>query len=341
MELFFESRLEIKDVTGKLYFFQHAPEVYPEPVLEGSSTVDRAGVSCFGSVLYDGGRYRMWHQAWPEDWDGRNSALVGYAESDDGITWRKPVLNMVDYHGRDNNLCNLGLCSPAVFIDPDAPPSHRYRATGCCGPSYLGAPAAITGHGYHTAHSSDGLHWEIDRPAPTWHSADVITSVYHPGRRQGLVAMKFSPRARGFSRRAIWTATLQDGVWSRPRSALIPDDFDDVAALARGYASGDYYGMGMLPAGRGTVGFVWQFRHTLPRTAGSETGVFGPVDLSLVYQAEEDDCWVHMPGRPDFVAHSALPWTQGGIYSADPWLVPRCGLEGDRKAQAATDQRGL
>ena len=160
------------------------------------------------------------------------------------------------------------------------------------------------------------MHWEIDRPAPTWHSADVITSVYHPGRRQGLVALKFHPRAGGFGRRSIWTATLQDGVWSRPRSALIPDDFDDVAALARGYASGDYYGMGMLPAGRGTVGFVWQFRHTLPRTAGSETGVFGPVDLSLVYQADENDCWVHMPGRPDFVAHGAVPWAKGGIYSA-------------------------
>ena len=99
MELLFESRLEIKNVTGKLYFFKHRAEVYPEPVLAGSSLADGAGVSCFGSVLYDGGRYRMWYQAWPKDWEGQNSALVGYAESDDGLAWRKPTLAMVDYHG--------------------------------------------------------------------------------------------------------------------------------------------------------------------------------------------------------------------------------------------------
>ena len=61
MELLFESRLEVKRVRGKLYFFQCSPKIHPEPVLVGDSFADGSGVSCYGSVLNDGGRYRMWY----------------------------------------------------------------------------------------------------------------------------------------------------------------------------------------------------------------------------------------------------------------------------------------
>ncbi len=316
MELLFESRLDLRNFAGKLYFFQCKPDIHPEPVLEGDNAGDSAGASIYGSVFRDGGRFRMWYQAWPREWDGGDVAFVGYAESDDGITWRKPSLGLVDCGGKDNNLCDLGFHAPAVFIDPDGDASHRYRATGCSARPYIGAHADVTERGYYTAHSADGLHWELDSSTPTWRSTDVITSVYHPGRRQGQVAMKFGPRLSGFRRRSIWTAALSDGVWTEPRAALIPDDYDDVSALARGFDSGDYYGMGMLPAGQGTVAFLWQFRHSLPRTAGNGGGVFGAVDISLAYQSGDGDRWVHMPGRPDFLTHGSTTWMQGGLYSA-------------------------
>ncbi len=316
MELLFESRLNLKNATGKLNFFQHKPDLHPDPVLQNDTPTDRAGASIYGSVLHDGGQYRMWYQAWPEDWGGKDTAFVGYAESDDGISWRKPALNLVDQNGTKNNLCNLGFHAPSVFIDPNAPDTHRYRATGCSAARYQGGHADATDPGYYTAYSADGLHWELDSPTPTWLRTDVITSVYHPGRQQAQVALKYGPRLAGFRRRSIWTAARKNGVWTEPCAALIPDDFDDVCALTRGFASGDYYGMGMQPAGQATVGFLWQFRHSLPRTAGHGAGVFGATDISLVYQANEGDCWVHMPGRPDFLTHNTRPWARGGFYSA-------------------------
>ena len=316
MELLFESRLDIRNVAGKVYFVQRPAELHPEPVLGPDCFADGTGTSIYGSVLQDGGRFRMWYQGWPKDWTGGDSAWVGYAESDDGLTWRKPSLKLVDHEGLDNNLCDLGFHSPSVFIDPDAPSEKRYRATGCSAARYAGGHIDATVNGYYTAYSSDGLHWELDSTAPTWQSSDVITSVYHPGRRSAQVALKYGPRAHGFRRRSVWTAALKDGRWTDSAAALIPDEFDDVCATARGFASGDYYGMGMLPAGQGIVGFLWHFRHDLPRTRGNGPGVFGAVDVGLVYQTGEGDCWRHAPGRPDFIAHGTVPWTRGGIYTA-------------------------
>jgi len=317
MELLFESRTNLK-TAGKLYFFQRRPSIHPEPVLTPDSFVDGAGTSLYGTVLHDGGMYRMWYQAWPRDWDGKNGELLGYAESDNGLDWRKPKLGQVEHagDGAENNLVDLKAHSPSIFIDPAAPPSHRYRATMCTDARRDGAPAGLQGRGYFTAHSADGLKWEYDQATPQWNHSDVITSIYHPGRQHGMVALKVSPLVNRIPRRSIWQAQLCDGQWTEARAALVPDEYDDITAGARGFVSGDYYGMGMMPAGNGTVGFIWQFRHQMPRTTGTGAGVFGIVDVSLAYQAGHGDRWMHLPGRPDFIAHDDPAFGGGCIYTA-------------------------
>ena len=163
MELLFESRTSIKAVSGKLYAEQVAPTVDPEPLVLPSNPVDGGGTSIYGSVLHEGGRFRMWYQAWPADWNGKDVSLVGYAESEDGVEWRKPNLGLFEYAGSTgNNLTDLGFHSPSVFIDPHAPSGARFRATGFARPGGLGCSDRITLGGYYTAHSSDGLHWELD-----------------------------------------------------------------------------------------------------------------------------------------------------------------------------------
>jgi hypothetical protein len=316
MELLFESRLEIEKLEGKLRWVQQRARIAPEPVLLPSNSGDGSGVSIYGTVMHDGGRYRMWYQGWPQGWDGDNSPIVCHAESDDGIAWTKPDLQLDDRFPGPQNITDLGLHSPAVFLDPDAPPSQRYRATGFAHVGKRGANRAFTqGSGYVTAHSADGLHWQLDQLGPTWFGSDVITSIYHPGQKRGMIAFKQPPRYGGIQRRAVWTAEYRAGHWTSGGCALVPDSFDDVAAIARGLASGDYYGMAMRPAGRGTVGFLWHFRHALPRTlaeAGDGSGVFGPIDVGLTYQADEHSCWIHAPGRQDFIAGRDVPWRPDG-----------------------------
>lgn len=319
MELLFESRTEIIRRTGKVYFFQRKPTIHSESVLGPDSFVDGAGTMCYGTVLRDSGIFRMWYNAWPRDWNGSNSNLIGYAESDDGLTWRKPKLGLLDYAGKgtDNNLVDISGHSFTVFMDPDAPVGCRYRATMCTGSAQQqGSRQGLGGYGFYTAHSADGLKWEYDQPAPQWQSQDVITSIYHPGQRRGIVALKKTPLVNGFPRRSIWNAELRDGRWSAEHSALLPDEYDDIAAGSRGFASGDYYGMGMMPAGSGTVGFLWQFRHSLPRSAGTEVGVFGVIDVTLAYQAGRGDRWAHVPGRPDFISNTDPSFGKGVIYTS-------------------------
>lgn len=317
MELLFESRQNIQGHIGRTLFVQHEPTVHAEPVLRPDSFADRYGASVYGTVLREDEKFRMWYQAMPGDWDlERDMAGVAYAESQDGISWRKPQLNLLDGPYRETNYCNLGLHCPSIFIDPEAPASHRYRATGYVNPQLFMAPPGVSAPGYFTSHSADGLTWHLDSTKPQWKSADVITSIYHPGQRRAIAAMKYSARVQRIDRRCIHTAEFRQGQWSAATSALYPDEYDDIAAMARGYSSCDYYGMGMMAAGSGTVGFLWNYWHSLPYTGKHSCALYGTADVTLVYQAEPGGKWFHMPGRPNFIDHRTHDWMDGWIYTA-------------------------
>lgn len=94
-----------------------------------------------------------------------------YAESDDGIVWRKPMLGLHDFRG--SKASNIAIASgkigkvnadaghPAVFKDenPDAPADARHKALiRSNGP-----------HGLLAFKSADGLRWEpmADEPVIT------------------------------------------------------------------------------------------------------------------------------------------------------------------------------
>jgi len=317
MELLFESRTNLTGFKGHLDFMQRRPEIHPEPILRPDTFADGKGVTIYGSVLGDNGRLRMWYHAMPQDWDFSNDmSSIGYAESDDGIHWDKPALGILEHGPGPNNLTDLGLHSATVFIDPDSPPSHRYRAVGCGHKGLFLCHPEITEMGYYTSHSADGLGWQLDGGGPRWRSCDVVTTIYHPGRRCGLISMKYTPRIGRIMRRSIHTAELRDQVYSEPVSALYPDEFDDICAGQRGYHSCDYYGMGMLAAGAGTVGFLWNFWHELPYTGEEHFGLYGTSDITLVYQPDPGGRWLHMPGRGVFIDHTTLPWTSGWINTA-------------------------
>ena len=159
MELFFEARANLDSFSGHLNFVHRPPRLHPEPVLRPDTFSDGAGVTIYGSVLRDGGRLRMWYHAIPQDWDyQRDMSSIAYAESEDGITWTKPALRILEHGPGPNNLTNLGLHSATVFIDPASPPSHRYRATGCGYKGLFLCHPQIEQMGYYTMHSADGLH---------------------------------------------------------------------------------------------------------------------------------------------------------------------------------------
>ena len=117
------------------------------------------------NVLYDDGHYRMWYTGGKTGVDGM---FVCYAESDDGIEWRKPILNLIERDGsKQNNVVYTGGPMPGrgvgvemgnVFRDPAGKPEERYKMIY---PTWLGAPSeegVVLG-----ATSPDGLNWTRTR----------------------------------------------------------------------------------------------------------------------------------------------------------------------------------
>lgn len=143
-ELFVDDFL-IEKLTGKAELRLHHPESR-EIALVHDAPWEGSG-SGYHSVFQDGKLYRMYYKAWHLDVQptGRletesHPRFCCYAESDDGIHWRKPELGLHEFNGSKKN--NIFLvpekagsavsdpAHPAVFKDenPDAPADARYKA---------------------------------------------------------------------------------------------------------------------------------------------------------------------------------------------------------------------
>jgi len=111
-----------------------------------------------GSVVTDpaSGKLRMYYELmYMVDPPHHNhNRLVGLAESDDGINWTKPALNIAgDRYSDDppNNFIDhqdrQWVNGPCVFVDPNAPPQARYKMSYPDGGTFL------------LGVSADGLHF--------------------------------------------------------------------------------------------------------------------------------------------------------------------------------------
>jgi hypothetical protein len=133
-------------------------------------TPDAMGVQFYGSVIREGGKFRMWYVAFDDDTKNAVASArwrAAYAESTDGLNWTKPSLGLVEFGGNtDNNLiltgpAPLGFVNVKVLADPGDPdPQRRYKATGHVyfrDKRRLGSLAPFS--------SPDGLRWKLVRDA--------------------------------------------------------------------------------------------------------------------------------------------------------------------------------
>jgi hypothetical protein len=151
----------------------------------GSGAPDDLAAHFYGTVLHDGGKFRMWYYAchWGknQDWPPRMMQQVAdtnygplyqgplcYAESNDGINWRKPELGQVLFKGsRKNNALALPhtVVSVAIVIKDDAEPdvSRRYKMTYQFFPNYSKPTIAEYGRqpSVALAVSPDGVTWQV------------------------------------------------------------------------------------------------------------------------------------------------------------------------------------
>ena len=118
------------------------------------------------TVIKDGDTFRLYYRGLPTNGHaGLPEEVTCYAESSDGIHWKKPRLGIVEVNGsRDNNII-IGPGSPPVrhnftpFLDtrPGVDEAERFKALGGL---FDHDTRPATTHGLMLYGSSDGIHWK-------------------------------------------------------------------------------------------------------------------------------------------------------------------------------------
>ena len=208
LELFVDTFL-IDTMTGvRLHLHTPIPRepalVHDEP-WEGNSC-------CYHTVFRDGDVCRAYYRA--SQYDIRTRKFVGpqvtcYAESDDGIHWRKPDLGLFEYNGsKSNNIVWMGVgthnFTPFRDENPACPPAQRYKALA----SGKGGLVVFA--------SPDAIHWTLvsEKPCITKGAFDSQNLAFWDS-----VRGEYRDYHRGFQKgvRDIMTCTSRDFLtWTDP-----------------------------------------------------------------------------------------------------------------------------
>ena len=282
----------------------HAVTKHPRnPLLIKDKAWEGAGPYLYGTVMYDGGRLRMWyHHQNPEGtWNS-------YAESEDGLLWTKPALGLIDYRGsKQNNLFatrsfglsqtppfDFGQChNPSVIHQPwHLDPMKRY-ALYCFSYEFYVPRVAF---------SPDGLSWTfapLKEDQGLFGCGDVV-NVFHDPYRGRYVATLKTVTERG---RAVGVATSEDGLaWTKPTpdAVMFADDLDPDAT--------QLYGMPVFPYQGYYLGLPWIYHARWPKDRRATDEALGvaeknsPCTMDVQFAWSRDLIhWNRTPARDHFI----------------------------------------
>lgn len=197
------------------------PVLIPNPDPDAPDTVR---IFNRGSVRIENGQFRMWYTATetglPGD-PGRSGPNwqtllhVCYAESSDGIHWKRPQLGLVEFRGsKRNNILPELLRIPTVFYDDrEADPDRRYKSWEIASAQRSSQPQSGD-----LMTSADGIHWRKSKAPRSYPGVRPWFVEYHsvfrddrdPDPQQRWKA--YGSFGTGPSRRTCHLSTSPDGV---------------------------------------------------------------------------------------------------------------------------------
>ncbi len=181
---------------------------------------------CLGycSVLREGARWRMWYEAYDHTYRTDADGYLCYAESQDGLHWKKPALDLVKVgEGRANNVlisgrATGGIHGHTVFLDPTAPPAERYKIVFT---RFVEGKWQVFG-----GTSADGFFWHLgDRPILAANS-DTQSVCFRDDDLYRLYVRMWTEEPFGGKRMVGYTDSPTFGGFRMPTPILRPDDRD-------------------------------------------------------------------------------------------------------------------
>ena len=296
------------------------------------------------TIVFDEGRYKAWYAlppcARPEPFSTKDRLLTGhslvvaYAESDDGLHWEKPCLELFEYDGDHQNNIVLrndldgstrGWHGGSVFIDPSSP-DERYKMV------YLGGITEAEWEAFAQKYPSEISPAARRRPMGGYRLVNALFGAVSPDGKQWtnlpepLLVDHCDTQNTGYydEERGLYVVHVR--TWQVPPKA--PDQRQDGP-------SDSWIGVGRRTIGRAVSR---DFRHfSRPEIVIATGADMAPSHLWYT------NCKTTLPGSPD--DHVMFPWRwelecDGGdcflFSSADGWVwsqvpggpVVRCGPPG-------------
>ncbi|MBN1446158.1 MAG: hypothetical protein JW957_08665 [Candidatus Omnitrophica bacterium] len=202
----------------------HMPDVIPEFCIPLDKPWEQGSSAFYATFLKDGGIFRCWYEL--------AGHRIGYAESDDGINWKKPSLGLQEIDGsKANNLLDCGAHGAGIFIDLSARPEERYKMVSCI---WTDTERLLMG-----AISPDGLHWtSISEPLMRNQQADTQTICLYDEQKGKYVL--YTRQSDGFMQRRGINRSESDDFRRFPPSQPVlesnPTDPPDWDFYCNGYS---------------------------------------------------------------------------------------------------------
>ncbi|MDP6778990.1 MAG: hypothetical protein QGI83_19710 [Candidatus Latescibacteria bacterium] len=264
--LFFDYR-QLESIKGFVRKLERPRKHSTEPIMDSVQTWGWDTMSLYGSVIRrpEDGLFQMWYTTRVPP----TRLVLAYAESDDGIVWRRPELDIAPVEGRKTNIVfDQRPHGAAVHYDcAETNAAWRYKMMAGASPS--GRIGAF--------HSADGIRWKPSAENP------VIGT--HPDCPIGLHRMsdgRFVAYHRpGFSdRRVARTESWNFRDFSEASVVMEPDQDDP--------PNTQFYGLGAVPYGAYLIGTLWLY-YTDVEDMGF-TKMSGYLEPEFVH-ARGSTCW--------------------------------------------------
>ncbi len=201
-------------------------------------------IGSYSTILLENGKFRLWYYVGGRHREpGKNPDFIGvaYAESDDGIRFRKPILDLVEFEGsRKNNivlpvdpkLMSVGGGSVMRDDNPSCPPEERYKSWQKVYPK----PGSGITNPHQIWVSPEGLRWKLSgKPVTGLRAADTQPSWFWDtriGRYVGYSREWVQFAGEGRIRMASYNESDDMHTWQKMFIAMQPDE-TDYSALIR------------------------------------------------------------------------------------------------------------
>lgn len=233
------------------------------------------------TVIYDPDRrkFRMWYTVLMDPkTHGDNLGRLCYAESDDGIVWRKPMMRICDFAGRlPTNIVAKGpsdskwgeCLEPCVLRTPHDPKRlYKMLYSNRQGPS--GNERDPRYYGLLVSSSTDGLHWDEPKLVLRGKCDNHPSVVYLAAERKYFATMRAQakhPKLGGYWRVTGIAESLDYNRWSPKKALILTDDRD-------GYPSTQFHDVQLSTYGDVIIGMasVMYLKHDGRKDNKTSTG---------------------------------------------------------------------